>query len=94
MVKHYKISISGKVQGVFFRKSASKKAKELGVAGIVLNKPEGSVYIEAEAEEAVLGEFIVWCKRGPIGAKVEDVNIFEGDLVNYDQFEIIRSNNS
>ncbi|MDQ3191176.1 MAG: acylphosphatase [Bacteroidota bacterium] len=89
MVKHYDIVVSGKVQGVFFRASTKEKAQELGIAGNVKNKPEGSVYIEAEGEEAVLGEFIVWCKKGPEEARVEDVKIMEGNIKDYEIFEVI-----
>lgn len=90
MIKHYNIIITGKVQGVFFRKSAKDKAQELGIKGVVKNKPEGSVYIEAEGEEAILGEFIVWCKKGPSQAKVDDVIVTEGSVVDYEKFEILK----
>jgi acylphosphatase len=44
---HYQITVSGKVQGVWFRKSTQDKARELGLRGFVRNQPDGSVYIEA-----------------------------------------------
>ena len=35
--------IEGRVQGVFFRACTEKKAKELGIAGWVMNTPHGTV---------------------------------------------------
>ncbi len=42
------LRVTGRVQGVGFRYYAQKKALELGVNGYVRNRPDGSVYIEAE----------------------------------------------
>jgi acylphosphatase len=56
MKKHFNIRISGRVQGVFFRASTKAKAEELGISGFVQNEPDGSVYIEAEGEEATDGK--------------------------------------
>ncbi len=72
-MKHIDISVVGKVQGVFFRSSAEKKAKELGITGYAKNMEDGTVYIEAEGEEDKLKIFLEWCKSGPEHAKVEDV---------------------
>ena len=45
------------------------------VAGFVMNDPEGFVYIEAEGEESVLNEFLTWCGKGPVTAKVSRVEV-------------------
>ena len=87
-LKHYNIKISGKVQGVFFRDSTKKKAQELGLSGFVRNEPDGSVYIEAEGDAALLEEFVAWCKHGPQLARVENIDIQEGDYVGFDAFVI------
>ena len=49
-MQHLNIFISGRVQGVFYRDTMRQKARELGVTGFVMNKPDGSVYAEAEGE--------------------------------------------
>jgi acylphosphatase len=90
MLKHYTIKVSGKVQGVFFRASTQVKAEELGVKGIVKNERDESVYIEAEAEEEILKQFVAWCQRGPERAKVVQCNIQEGPIKNYSGFKIVR----
>jgi len=89
-VKHMKITISGRVQGVSYRLSAKAKADELGVSGFVRNEPNGDVYLEAEAAEEVLYKFIKWCNLGPSLAKVEKIDALPGEPVGYSQFEIRR----
>jgi acylphosphatase len=90
MIKHYNVTISGKVQGVFYRASAKSKAEALGVNGYVMNVADGTVYLEAEAEQAALDALIHWCKRGPMGSRVDNVDIKEGEVVGYEEFEVRR----
>lgn len=89
-LKHFKIIVSGNVQGVFYRASAKKKADELGVRGFVRNEPNGDVYIEAEAEEDVLYKFIKWCNMGPTRAKVDRIDAIPGELVGFISFDITK----
>lgn len=77
MVNTVKILISGRVQGVYFRRFAKNKAKELGVNGTVRNLEDGRVEIVAQAEKEVLDAFIQWCHKGPITAKVTQVDWVE-----------------
>lgn len=77
MVKHLNIKIYGKVQGVFFRATAKEKAEKLGIKALAENKPDGSVFIEAEGEEEKLDKFIKWCRQGPSLAEVEKVEVKE-----------------
>ncbi len=62
-MKHLNIKIHGQVQGVFFRDSAKQAADKLGIKGFAKNEADGTVYIEAEGEEAGLGKFLEWCRR-------------------------------
>lgn len=89
-VRHFKITISGKVQGVFYRASAKEKADEWGIRGFARNEKNGDVYIEAEAAEEVVYKFIKWCNQGPIRAKVEKIRAIPGEIVGYTRFEILR----
>lgn len=89
-MKHFNLTISGKVQGVWYRGSTKQRAQELGLKGFVRNEPNGDVYAEVEGEEAILNEFIQWCKKGPPIAQVRKVVIEEGALENFDNFEIHR----
>lgn len=72
-MKNLELKIYGRVQGVFFRQSAQLKARELGLSGWVMNDENGTVSLEAEGDESVLEEFLVWCQKGPVSAKVEKV---------------------
>ena len=84
----YKITVFGKVQGVFYRASAVNKALELGVVGWVHNEPDGSVLIEAEGSKDKIIDLIDWCKEGPPHARVDRVERQEVSVKNYKNFEI------
>lgn len=73
----YHIFISGRVQGVFFRDSTRKKAKELAVNGWVRNLPDGRVEAVFEGEKEKVNKLIEWAERGPIIAKVDNIEIVE-----------------
>ena len=53
-MKAFKATVSGKVQGVWFRDFTRKEATNLNVVGWVKNMPDGTVYLEAEGEEEQL----------------------------------------
>lgn len=74
MKKRVHLIISGMVQGVFFRASASSAARKLGLSGWVKNVPNGAVELVAEGEEESLKKLIGWCRTGPSGARVEQVD--------------------
>ncbi len=88
MTKSCIIRVSGKVQGVGFRFYTQKEARLLGVSGFVKNMRDGSVYIEAEAEADVMEAFILWCRKGPEWARVDDINIQNKPAENFDGFDI------
>lgn len=73
MRKRYKIIVSGKVQGVFFRAGAKDMADSFGLTGHARNLPSGEVEIIVEGEEKALEKFVDWLYVGPERAKVEDV---------------------
>ncbi len=87
--KLYLIRVTGKVQGVFFRKYTQQKARELGLNGFVRNVEDGSVYIEAEGEPAKLVELLEWCKEGSPQAEVEAVDFRQGVIKNHGPFQIV-----
>jgi acylphosphatase len=69
-MKRMLIRVSGKVQGVFFRASTKDEADRLGIAGLVRNEPDGSVFIDAEGSPESLALFAEWCREGPPRAHV------------------------
>ena len=74
-LKTVRISVTGKVQGVFYRKSAKDKAIELGIKGWVRNEDDGSVTIEATGEPAALAALAEWCHEGSPRAVVTNVQV-------------------
>ncbi|MGD2201659.1 MAG: acylphosphatase [Candidatus Bathyarchaeota archaeon] len=67
--------ISGRVQGVYYRKNARQEALRLGLTGWVKNLPDRRVEAVIEGEEDRVEEFIQWCRKGPPLAIVRDLKI-------------------
>ena len=72
-IKSVLLHVHGRVQGVGFRFYTQKKANELNIKGFVQNKPDGSVYIEAEGQSDFIEQFILWCEAGPSWARVSQL---------------------
>ncbi len=89
-MKHLKIIITGKVQGVGFRETTKMIANQMMVNGFVRNEKDGSVLIEAEADDIFLEEFVIWCNEGPDRSRIENVTTTEGEVKNYRNFEILK----
>jgi len=86
---HYNIRVSGRVQGVAFRKYTYDKARAFGITGFVKNDSDGDVIIEVEGDEGVLKEFVQWCHKGSPFSKVNSVEVTEGSLRSFNTFEIL-----
>lgn len=71
----FAITVTGKVQGVFYRQSTKEKAQELGITGVVKNLPDGSVHIMASGTKDQLNQLVAWCKQGPPRAVVSAVQV-------------------
>ncbi len=71
------VVMKGNVQGVFFRANTQEKAKELSVKGWVRNRKDGSVEAVFEGSDSAVKEIVEWCKRGPPGAQVKEVETRE-----------------
>jgi len=82
------LRITGKVQGVYFRQSTLKMAEIIGLKGFVKNESDGSVFVEAEGENASVYKLIDYCHHGPEGAEVAHVSIIQGEIAGYNTFEI------
>jgi acylphosphatase len=89
-MKHYNITVSGKVHGVFYRQGTFEMAQQLGLNGFVQNESNGNVYLEAEGTEEQLNKLIEWCKKGPPRAVVNAVKFSEGEIKIFSLFEIRR----
>ena len=65
--------VHGRVQGVGYRASTIDEARQLGLAGWVRNRHDGTVEVLAEGSEAKLRVFSAYLHRGPFTAEVTSV---------------------
>jgi len=89
-LRHYNITVKGRVQRVSYRVWAQSKAMSLGLTGYVKNLHNGDVYIEAEGEDDKINQFIDWCYVGSPLSKVTEVISEEQALKNLETFELKR----
>ena len=75
LVVRYRVLISGRVQGVFFRDSCRRLAEQHGVAGWVRNLPDGRVEAVFEGLADDVARLIEWARHGPRLAVVEAVAV-------------------
>ncbi|MBM3359567.1 MAG: acylphosphatase [Betaproteobacteria bacterium] len=73
------LRITGRVQGVAYRYSAVRQARELGVTGWIRNRRDGSVEAVVQGAPAAVEAMIVWTRSGPPGARVTDVQVTDGE---------------
>lgn len=85
------IMVTGKVQGVSFRKHTARMAEELGVSGWVMNQSDGSVQGCFEGNMAAVEALFTWCSVGPEQAMVNfltcDIQPYIGE---FRDFRIMR----
>lgn len=72
-LKQVQLLVRGRVQGVYFRASAQREARRLGLTGWVKNRADGAIEIVAEGEEVAIRELYGWAQKGPSAARVERV---------------------
>jgi acylphosphatase len=83
--------ITGQVQGVNYRATAAREARQRGLTGWVRNEPDGAVLTDIEGDPAAVDAFLTWCGEGPPGARVARVDTTVADPVGYQEFTIVRS---
>lgn len=86
-MKTLHLQITGRVQGVWFRESMRKEAEQLGVTGWVRNRPDGSVEAVVQGTSAAVDALVVWARRGPPLARVDDVTsrAADGDYTTFER---------
>jgi acylphosphatase len=72
-----RVRVRGRVQGVFFRAETRQRAASLGVSGWVRNGDDGTVEALFEGERERVDSMVEWCRRGPAGARVDEVEAVE-----------------
>ncbi len=84
-----RVKVRGRVQGVFFRDSARKRARTHGVAGWVRNCPDGAVEAVVEGPREAVERLVRFFHTGPPSARVEDVEVREEEPEGLSGFEVL-----
>ena len=71
--------VEGRVQGVFFRASAQRRALELGLRGYARNLHDGRVEVLAVGDVQALEHLAEWLRHGPPQARVDDLERMAAD---------------
>jgi acylphosphatase len=87
-VKRVRVLVRGRVQGVFFRAEARERARSLGVAGWIRNAGDGSVEAVFEGADEQVDSLVEWCRRGPAGARVDEVEAVSEEPVGEVGFQV------
>jgi acylphosphatase len=75
MIVRKRVRAHGRVQGVFFRDSVRRAARSAGVAGWAANRPDGTVEVVLEGEQAAVERLVELCRAGPGHAEVERLDV-------------------
>jgi acylphosphatase len=86
----YRFVISGRVQGVFYRKFVSQALMKKQFKGYIQNLPDGTVEVVAEIFDDEFDDFLNILKEGSPMSTVEDIKyeIINDAQFNTDGFEI------
>ena len=87
-MRHYNITVKGKVQRVSYRFCAHAQAIKHNLTGYVKNLHNGDVYIEVEGKEEDINQLINWCYIGSPLSHVMEVCAEENELKYFETFEI------
>jgi len=71
----YRVLVSGRVQGVYFRDTCRQLAVRRGVRGWVRNLPDGRVEAVFEGQPDDVQHLVDWARHGPRTAVVADVSV-------------------
>ena len=83
-----RVSVAGRVQGVWFRESCRDQAQAAGVAGWVGNLGDGQVEVVLEGSPGAVDEVLAWCRRGPRRARVDRVDVVDEAPVGEQGFRV------
>ena len=88
MIKAVKLTITGKVQGVYYRGWSKEQADKLGLHGWARNRLDGTVEILLKGDSASVDAMIDLCHQGPKFAAVERVDLMDTKGITPARFDI------
>ena len=82
-----RVIVSGRVQGVFYRETLRRLAKDKGVNGWARNTRDG---LEAvlDGPRPAVEELITWCRTGPPQAVVIHIQVDEEEPAGDEKFRV------
>lgn len=83
-----RVTVSGRVQGVFFRDSLRRRAQSHDVAGWACNRSDGAVEAVFEGRPEDVERVIEFARTGPRQAEVENVEVSAEEPEGLTGFEI------
>ena len=87
-VRRVRVRVHGEVQGVFFRDTIRREARERGVAGWARNRPDGTVEAVFEGEAGAVDALVELAHEGPRDARVARVDVAEEEAEGLAGFEV------
>jgi acylphosphatase len=80
--------VSGRVQGVFFRDTARRRAEAAGVSGWISNRPDGAVEAVFEGDPERVEEMVEFSRHGPSRAEVAKVEVIDEEPEGLGGFDV------
>jgi acylphosphatase len=80
--------VKGRVQGVWYRDSAQREARRLGVAGSAVNREDGTVGLVLEGPRDAVDQLLQWAAIGPPKAQVTGIEIVDEEPVGLNGFTV------
>ncbi len=85
----YRFLVSGKVQGVYYRKYTSAKLQKLGVKGYIHNLNDGRVEAVINPQNTNLSQILSILQEGSPLSRVENIEYEEiNENIEFDGFKI------
>lgn len=76
--------VTGRVQGVGYRRWAVDKAKEIGgISGWVHNDYDGSVLLRVSGKEDKVDQMLLACQKGPLWGRVDKLEFVVGRISSF-----------
>lgn len=75
-----KCLVGGRVQGVFYRATAARRAEELGIHGHARNLPDGRVEVLACGDREAVEAFVGWLWIGSSACKVTSIEASDAPI--------------
>ena len=76
-LRHVRVSITGRVQGVGYRAWTEGEARTRGLDGWVRNRRDGAVEALFSGDTAVVEAMLAACRDGPSAALVSAIDVVE-----------------